>query len=624
MEADNLRGDRPICMMGMRQKVAILLNSVDLFQAQNCQARLTHAMYRWYKKCFCVRGETLCVCMLALVGVLLRFILIYRNWPTTNSDEGNMGIVARHIAYKGDWPIFFYGQAYMGPIESYIAAPLFHIFGSLLFTLRLGLLVIFLLFLICMYCLTRLLYTQKLAIFTVILLSLGSLEIFRLQLIAFGEYPETPFFAAFIGFAASWLALLYHRVDERSRTTARRVFIYGILGLIMGVALWVDLLILPALGTGILLLLLFCRRELVSWAGVVLLLGVVIGAYPLLYYNLTAPLKDNSVAVLLGIYHAGYHQFQLFFRQMLGTLVMSVPYETGFNPSCSVQVFPTIETSSMGCAVLQGGWGLGYLILWVCAVSLAACGMVQKWKRRSLLKPAWDFAERQSIIHLCCQLMLLVSAGGTIVLYANDPVSAWHPYIGARYLVCLLVATPAILWPLWKGIGAWRASVNWRTLASFCVRGLLLLLILLILVLGTVRTFEDVPNAQKFYRQQELFVQKLLSLGATRIYSEYWTCNRLIFQSNEQIICSVLQGNLAPGQDRYPPYRYIVRATPRPAFVFPQGMLEVGMLDARLRTNKQFRNSYQRLVFEGYVIYVPKIQRQSQPVASHKGNAKAT
>ncbi len=113
---------------------------------------------------------------LVIIATILRFILIYSNWPITNSDEGNMGVLARHIAYNGEWPIFFYGLQYMGPIEGYLAAPLFHLFGSSLFTLRLGLLPFYPLFLICMYYLTRMLYTQLFALFTVLLLCVGSNE----------------------------------------------------------------------------------------------------------------------------------------------------------------------------------------------------------------------------------------------------------------------------------------------------------------------------------------------------------------------------------------------------------------------------------------------------------------
>ena len=127
--------------------------------------------------------------MLAIVALatLARFLLIFFNWPTTNSDEGNMGLLALHVAFQGDHPTFFYGSNFMGPLEGYIAAPLFRIFGVSLFTLRIGLLPLFAAFLICMYYLTRLLYTEKFALAIVILLSLGSYAIIYLQIKACGE-----------------------------------------------------------------------------------------------------------------------------------------------------------------------------------------------------------------------------------------------------------------------------------------------------------------------------------------------------------------------------------------------------------------------------------------------------
>jgi len=552
-----------------------------------------------------LRPEECCLFALILMATLLRLILIYFNWPITNSDEGNMGILARHVAYNGELPIFFYGNPYLGPVEGYLAAPLFHLFGPSTFTLRLGLLPFFPLFLVCMYYLTRLLYTQKLALFTVILLCFGSQEIIARQLKAVGEYPELLFFAAFISLIVSWLAFSYHSVSKQSRTTARRIFIYGVLGLVMGVALWVDLLILPFLATGLVILLLFCHRELVSWASISLLLGIMIGAFPQLYYNVTAPLKNNSIAVLLSLSHVGSHPQPL--QQIIGTLMISLPNATGFNALCLPQAFPYFGVPNVQCIVLQGGWGLGYVILWAIATFFVVRVICQGWKGTSLFNPTWEFAERQDMIRHCCQLMLLVSAGGTLVLYTLSSVSALVPAPTSRYLVCLLVATPATLWPLWNGISTWRTFVGWRASASFFIRGSLLMLILIMFILGTFRTFNEISSAQIYYRQQDQLIQKLLSLRATRIYSEYWTCNRLIFQSGEQIICSSLNENLSLGFDRYLPYRDIVRAAPHPAYVFPLGMQQTRSFDAMLHKNRQLRNAYQRLVFKGYVIYVPNI-----------------
>ncbi|HJT58466.1 MAG TPA: hypothetical protein VJ761_18310 [Ktedonobacteraceae bacterium] len=562
--------------------------------------------YRRSKKRLHISRETLCVLALILLATLLRFMLIYFNWPVTNSDEGNMGILARHVAYNGEWPIFFYGLPYLGPLEGYIAAPLFLLFGPSTFILRLGLLPFFPLFVLCMYYLTRLLYTPKLALFTVLLFCFGSVEVIARQLKAVGEYPETLFFAAFISFVISWLVLSYHSVSQQVRTTRRRVFIYGVLGLVIGVALWVDFLILPFLGTGMLLLLLFCRRELRSWAGFSLLLGIVIGAFPLIYYNVTSPIQDNSLVVLFSIDRSGSQLHLPFLQQIVGTLMISLPNATGFNPLCSPQSFPFFGTPDISCIVLQGGWTLGYLILWAVATLIAVHVLWRGRKGTAFVNPDWSFEKRQSMIRQYCRLMLLVSAGGTILLYAISPAAAAFPAPTARYLVCVLVALPAILWPLWCGLQGWHMPTGWRTRTSLLARGCLLLLILFTFVMGTFTTVTQIPMAQAAYRQQNLLVQDLLRLGATRIYSEYWTCNRLIFQSEEQIICSSLDENLNPGFNRYAPYQSIVQADSHPAYVFPQGSQQVAILDARMRNDSQFSNAFRRLTFEGYVIYMPR------------------
>src|SRR5438552_4789091 len=137
--------------------------------------------------------------MFAIVAIaaLLRFMLIYFNWPFTESDEGNMGLLALHVAYQGDHPIFFYGAPYLGPLEGYAAAPLFRLFGTSLFALRLPLVLFFIGFLVSMYYLVRLLtQSERFALASVILLGLGSPDVLFLQLRASGEYPEIEMFAA--------------------------------------------------------------------------------------------------------------------------------------------------------------------------------------------------------------------------------------------------------------------------------------------------------------------------------------------------------------------------------------------------------------------------------------------
>jgi hypothetical protein len=547
--------------------------------------------------------------MFAIVAAatLARFLLIYFNWPTTNSDEGNMGLLALHVAFQGEHPTFFYGLPYMAPLEGYIAAPLFRIFGVSLFTLRIGLLPLFAAFLICMYYLTRLLYTEKFALAIVILLSLGSGAIIYLQIKAVGEYPETELFSAFIPLLAAWLALTSYSSNrgEVLPSKRKRIMIYGFVGVIVGLALWVDFLILPIVATAALLLLLFCYRELLSWAGLSFLLGVIVGAFPLILYNLNAPWDQNSLHTLLWIQQDGAKeivtQHLTWLHHIVGTFMISLPSVSGANPDCPLSAFPLYgsqDVSTFPCIAFYGIWGAGYLILLIVATFCAVRAVWQS--RHNFFTQHEDFEKRQFLIYQCCRLMLLVSVILTLDSYLTSPKSAVPPVISYRYLLYALIAAPALLWPLWNGLQPANIQTSKKLNISTLLRGGLLLLIFFTFVSGTVRTFADIPAAQNAYQQEGTLVQDLLKIGATRIYSEYWTCNRLTFRSREQIICSVLDDQLKPGFDRYLPYRSIVRAAPHPTYVFPPGSQSADILRQQMQASS---THYRVFTFEGYLVY---------------------
>ncbi|MEO8956349.1 MAG: hypothetical protein ABI396_01040 [Ktedonobacteraceae bacterium] len=540
------------------------------------------------------------------IGTLLRLILIYFNWPITNSDEGNMGLVALHIAYQGDHPTFFYGLPYMGPLEGYVAAPLFHLFGASLFTLRLALLPFYIGFLLSMFYLIRYLYSEKFALATVVLLSLGSADVIFLQMKAVGEYPEMLMFSALICLLTVSLALSSHRQQQEKW---KRIFVYGFLGLIIGLALWVDFLIAPFVAMGGLLLFLFCRRELWHWQGLSLLVGIIVGAFPLLYYNLTAPIAQNSLNILLDIHHGGaglmlmLHYTRLY--QLAGAIMIALPAATGASSHCVVNAFPPfgpLNSANLPCIVFQGGWGFGYLLLWTIAAGIAVYGIwrYRRQLRSGFVKDAPDarFEERQEVIRQCGRLVLLVSAGITLLLYAISPSAAVYPDTSFRYLACLLLTLPALLWIVWRSLSTQRLSTKWYTATTFLLKIVLLLLVAMTFLVGTVRTFMDVPSAQATYQSEQALIQNLLKVGATRIYSEYWTCNRLTFDSQEKIICSVVNDQLQPGFDRYLPYRAIVHASPHPAYVFPTGSPQIQAIE-----HKFAPTHYKEYQFDGYVVF---------------------
>lgn len=564
------------------------------------------------------------VVMLALVvaASLLRILLISQNWPATNSDEATMDLMALHIAYRGEHPIFFYGQDYMAPIEGYVGALCIQFFGVSLFAVRLGLIPFFALFLVCLYFLTRLLYTRPLALVTVALLSLGSNPVILYQLRAIGGYPEIVLFAALIFLLASQLALSSHLFFDASALRERRWrwLAYGFLGLLIGLAVWDDQLILPCIVAAAALLFLFCRREILrSRAGLFLLLGLIIGASPLIYYNLTAPLGQNSLNTLLNLQSSGITEVKgmgiPLVRQIAGTLMIALPTATSYSPLCDIKSFPLFGSAadvSWQCAILQGGWSLGYLLLWAIAVWLAGSMVWKQWRQRP--QQSWSFAERQECIRQCARLMLLLSAGMALGIYVMSPPAARVPDTSWRYLICMQVATSAVLWPLWRGIThglqnfrvSERLRVASRATIVLVLRIAVLVLVAGVFFMGTIGVIQDIPTAQGAYQQREALVHDLLKVGATRVYSDYWTCNWLTFQSHEQIICAVLGETLQPNLDRYLPYRDMLKATAHPAYVFSMNPTSIGPKQAVFfeRHILPQNSQYQRYTFDNYVVYI--------------------
>jgi hypothetical protein len=79
----------------------------------------------------------------------------------------------------------------------------------------------------------------------------------------------------------------------------------------------------------------------------------------------------------------------------------------------------------------------------------------------------------------------------------------------------------------------------------------------------------SVPGYGAQAREERELVGALDRMGVDRIYSEYWTCNRLTFVTRERIQCAVLDEGLHAGLDRYPPHAEAVASAERPAYVLP-------------------------------------------------------
>ncbi|MFF5173168.1 hypothetical protein ACFY3U_11075 [Micromonospora sp. NPDC000089] len=474
--------------------------------------------------------------LLGVAGVGYRLVLTLLTVPSANSDEATFGLAALHIAAGREQPVFLYGQHYMGMAEAYLAAPLVALAGPGWPVLRLPLVALYALFLWLSYRLTRRLYSPWFAAFTVGLLALGTERVVRDQLTVVGGRPEVK---------PAVLAMLLIAVGLAQRRIAHRRAAVGLAGLLAGFALWSDWLIVPYLAVAGLLLVYALRRELFGWSGVLLLAGFALGVAPLVRDNLVAPPGSDSLSVFRQI-NAAAGPAPPWPRRLDGGLLEGVPLAGGL---CRVT----------GCGHGQGWFGVLYPLLLVAAAGLALVAY-----RRAAGAP------RAVRVRHVAQLALVAGAALTLLSYVRSPLAATDPLGNARYLSVLQISLPAVLWPLW-----WAAVAGWRgrsgaagrlagTAATAVLAGLAATA-----VVGTAvfLTALDAPMAEQ--RRARELADAVRGTGLREVYGDYWTCNRLTFDTGERVVCAVLDGQLTPGQNRYRPYWRQVGAAARPGYVLP-------------------------------------------------------
>ncbi|MGW5561067.1 hypothetical protein ACWER9_28090 [Micromonospora sp. NPDC003944] len=523
-----------------------------------------------------------------LGGVGYRLGLLLHAAPPTNSDEATMGLAALHIARGEGFPVWFYGQQYMGTLEAYLAAPGFALAGGpSLLGLRLPTLALYALFLLLAWRLTlRLTGDLWFGLLVVALLALGSDRVVKNQLIAGGGYPEMNAAGAALALLAVDLA-----TGRPGRATAEtgqrpgwRLARWATWGLLAGLMLWVDPLVLPyVVATGAVLVA-FCRRELWGAAGALLGAAAVLGAAPLLLHSaLTGRNPLHAVlAASGGNASAGWPD------RLHGGLVLGPGLGMGF-------------CAPGQCATWQLWWAL------VLPLLLAIAG-VTAWRALRSPDPASVGPDASPRVAAAVRLALVLAAVTTLGAYTVSSSAGLTPVESARYLSCLLISLPALLWPVWAVArhGLRRASTGRHGVGSTLARSVAV--VLLAATLGTAahatwRAAQTVPATRAAEARHTELVSTLRQLGVRHVRAGYWTCNRLTFASAERVVCAVVDDTLRPGFDRYPAYRREVDGAAKPAWVAPAGSALADVLDERQRATP---GSLDLVTVEGWRIYLPR------------------
>ena len=219
-----------------------------------------------------------CLLPIIVTGCVLRYYIAVKAF-FTSFDTGTVGLMALHIL-KGERPLFFYGQSYMGALEAYLAALMFQVFGVSETTLALSPILFAAGWIAASYALFReILASRAGGLAAALTVAVGGWFMLWFSLASYGGYPATFFF----GTLFLWLAV---RFGFRDLSGVQRWLHAIAMGLVAALGIWTNLQVFCYLLTGsiVLLAMLLTRRFERKRLGPLLLaaLVAVLGFIPFL------------------------------------------------------------------------------------------------------------------------------------------------------------------------------------------------------------------------------------------------------------------------------------------------------------------------------------------------------
>jgi hypothetical protein len=539
----------------------------------------------------------------ALLVVAVGLAIAVRVWAATEwtanfqSDEAVFGLMARHIM-AGDFTATLYGPAYLGSIESIIAAGFMSILGPSVMAFRMSALLLFALFFVAHAIFTTRYFGYPVAFVSLLFLGLPGFHVL--------EWTYQPIGAYGAMFVIGTLLLLLALSDPSG--TRNRVVRAVALGALTGLGLWANttmILYLVAIGVVVFLsspewrevydrfagfakrILLIPLAELMPLAIVgVAGLGVLTffsGACSPEGLYATIGAIARTTLILLGLGLGGYSFWLSRRRRQLGLefAASSVGFAVGYSPllyqwlakgvSPYWAVYPSCPEGAASRAkllvkeILPALWGVPVvarlkqmapmlLIVWliVLGLTLAAFGFFL-WRNRVIAWRIMSFSPLDSIARPLGMIALLFAVPVLITILAGNTVDLYS----IRHLLMATQASAIIL----------AIFLVWLT-ARYRRTGVVLSAAWLVFVGVSNLTYAHANWLVKFthYEPGDIAqLERVLDENNIKYgYADYWGAYTLDYLIEEKTI-------IAPynGIDRYQPYSRAVLSAPKLAFVFP-------------------------------------------------------
>lgn len=477
------------------------------------------------------------VSLVIILGIAIRWILILIDKVPFNSDEAIVGLMARHIL-AGEHPIFFYGQSYMGSLDTYFVAGAFLIFGKTVNAIRISQSFLFCIFLLLSYQFScRLFNSKRAALITIIFLAAAPVNFLLYTTVTLGGYLE----ALIIGVAILWCTLELQKILTGNNTNQKMVYaLCLILGGLIGLGVWVlGITIVFSVSVLIILLPTIIKlhpsKQTILGIGAMVGCGLIIGAAPIWVY-----MTNHGAATFLNeLFGSAVSVSQSYLAQvglhLANLLLFGVSTIFGLRPPWEVRwlLLPLIP-------FVLGAWAF---ILW------------KAFKYTHEDEPKYW-------IYLWSPSILLIIAF-ILTPFGIDP--------SGRYFlpVYFSLALTAGLWFIHTDTS--------RTVMKWAITGIIVLFNLGGILQASIQspfgiTTQFAPNTSIDHRYDKELIAFLMGTSNFQGYSTYWTAYPIAFLSDEKVILIPALPYHADlrhttRDDRYEPYATTVTNSQDPIYI---------------------------------------------------------
>ncbi len=472
-----------------------------------------------------------CLLLVLAAAALARGLVLASGAVSFHSDEAIVGLMARHIN-QGARPVFFYGQPYMGTLDSWLVALGFRLAGESVLTIRLAQSALYLLTTASAFALAwRLTRRRAAALVTGLAFALPPPLLAVYTTASLGGYGEV--------LLLGHLALLLALPPRAPESVRRRALRCALLGLCAGLGWWVNGLIIVYLlpAAAVTLAALARRRRGALLALALAAAGFAVGSAPWWAYDFAH--DHAALRLYLGAVQSADYAGQPVpvAERLAGLALFGVPAATGLR-------FP---------------WAADYFALpWGLAVLAALALGFYRLLRAPLIAPSGRA--------LAAGLPLAFGAAFLFSSFGADPTG--------RFFLPLLL-------PLALGLGVLAAElVDTGGLARRALAAGLVLLVGGYWAAGTLSAASNPPGlTTQFTAESHIpndhdaaLIAFLEANDLRHGYTHYWVAFRLAFLSGERLQYSPALPYRAdlrynPRDDRYPPYTAAARQAQRTAYI---------------------------------------------------------